>query len=375
MRIRGAKTELEEASLDTEGMAESTAKLQAEIKALSGVDIMLDKNTFKSTYQIMEELAAKWEDLTDIQQASVTELIAGKRQGNIVASLMTNFDIAQESLQTSLASEGSAMREHEKWMESLQAKINQLKAAWQGFSQAFMSSDFLKGALDTLIKILEVLTKMIDTVGVIPTLLAGVGLFKLGKKGLGSLFGASQTEVDILLKMAEAMGIVGVNSGKSAGLMNKAGSALKGMVTNAGGATGALKSVGGSLLKFATAHPAILAATVGVTLFAGALIKAKKDAKELAEEVDKLTTNYQEQHGSLIQGKAAFETQATRYAQLSKGVDSLGRNVSLTSGEYEEYLNVTNSIADQVPSLVAGYDEHGNAILNCAGNVDTLTTA
>ena len=42
MRIRGAKTEMEEAGLETEGMAESTAKLQAEIKALSGVDIMLD---------------------------------------------------------------------------------------------------------------------------------------------------------------------------------------------------------------------------------------------------------------------------------------------------------------------------------------------
>ena len=27
-------------------------------------------NTFKSTYQIMEELAGKWEQLTDIQQAN-----------------------------------------------------------------------------------------------------------------------------------------------------------------------------------------------------------------------------------------------------------------------------------------------------------------
>lgn len=42
MRIRGAKTELEAAGEDVEGMAESTAKLREEIKALSGVDIMLD---------------------------------------------------------------------------------------------------------------------------------------------------------------------------------------------------------------------------------------------------------------------------------------------------------------------------------------------
>ena len=50
-------------------MVESTAKLRQEILALSGVDIMEDPNTFKSTYKIMDELAAKWKDLTDIQQA------------------------------------------------------------------------------------------------------------------------------------------------------------------------------------------------------------------------------------------------------------------------------------------------------------------
>ena len=122
MRIRGAATELQEAGLDTDGMAESTAKLREEIMALSGVDIMLDDSTFKSTYKIMEELSSKWQNLTDIQQASITELIAGKRQGNIVSSLMENFDIAQNALQTSLGSSGSAMKEHEKWSQSLEAE-------------------------------------------------------------------------------------------------------------------------------------------------------------------------------------------------------------------------------------------------------------
>ena len=69
MRIRGAKTELEEAGLETDGMVASTAKLREEILALSGVDIMENANTFKSTYKILDELAIKWKDLTDIQQA------------------------------------------------------------------------------------------------------------------------------------------------------------------------------------------------------------------------------------------------------------------------------------------------------------------
>lgn len=70
MRIRGATTELEAAGESTEGMAESTASLRKEVMALSGVDIMQDETTFKSTYDILDELSEKWSGLTDIQQAN-----------------------------------------------------------------------------------------------------------------------------------------------------------------------------------------------------------------------------------------------------------------------------------------------------------------
>lgn len=69
-----ADTELQQAGLDTEGMAESTAKLRQEVIALSGVDIMKNENEFKSTYDILDELSTKWADLTDIQQAKFLKL-------------------------------------------------------------------------------------------------------------------------------------------------------------------------------------------------------------------------------------------------------------------------------------------------------------
>lgn len=73
-----AKTELTDAGLETDGMAESIAKLREEMMALSGVDIMEDDGkTFRSTYDIMDDLAKKWGDLNDITQASIIELIAG----------------------------------------------------------------------------------------------------------------------------------------------------------------------------------------------------------------------------------------------------------------------------------------------------------
>lgn len=181
MRIRGASTELQEAGLDTEGMAESTAKLREEIIALSGVDIMIDDNNFKSTYDILDELSSKWQSLTDIQQASITELIAGKRQGNIISALMTNFDIARKSVETAQGAEGSADRELSNYQKSMQYSIDTFKAQFQELSNTALNSDFLKGAIDTGTGLLNVLTQIVDVGGGIPTLLTAIGGVKLFK--------------------------------------------------------------------------------------------------------------------------------------------------------------------------------------------------
>lgn len=60
-------------------MAESVSKLRDELLDLTGVDIQLDEDTFKSTYQILKEISEVWDDLSDISRANVTELIAGRR--------------------------------------------------------------------------------------------------------------------------------------------------------------------------------------------------------------------------------------------------------------------------------------------------------
>lgn len=176
MRIRAAKTELEEAGLETDGMAESTAELREEILALSGVDIMIDENTFKSTYDILDELSEKWETLSDIQQASIQDLLAGQRQGNVLSAVMSNFDIARNALSTSQTSDGSAMQEHAKWMESLEAKTQEFKAAFEELSQTILNDDSLGTLIDAGTVILNILTGIVDTFGTFGTVLAGIGI-------------------------------------------------------------------------------------------------------------------------------------------------------------------------------------------------------
>ena len=179
MRVRGASTELEKAGLDTDGMAESVAKLREEIKALSGVDIMIDDNNFKSTFDILDELSVKWKDLTDIQRASVTELIAGKRNGNLVSALMQNFDVARETLNTAIyESEGSAEKELANWQKSIQYSIDKFQANFQQLSTTTLNSNFLKGLIDGGTTALEVITKLIDQFGILQIAISGLALGK-----------------------------------------------------------------------------------------------------------------------------------------------------------------------------------------------------
>ena len=87
LRLRGTKTELEEAGLETDNMAESTSQLQAKLKALTHgkVDIMIDANNFKNTTQVLREMVGAWEEMTDVERSSALELMGGKRQACKIA--------------------------------------------------------------------------------------------------------------------------------------------------------------------------------------------------------------------------------------------------------------------------------------------------
>lgn len=92
MYLRAAKTEAEEAGVETEGMANSVSELRGSIMKLTGnrVDIMQDDSTFKSTVQIMREIASVYDTMSDVDQAALLELLSGKRQANTTAALISN---------------------------------------------------------------------------------------------------------------------------------------------------------------------------------------------------------------------------------------------------------------------------------------------
>lgn len=185
LRLRGAKAELEDMQEDTDGLCDSTSKLREQIMSLTGVDIMLDDNTFKSTTDIIKELGAVWDKLSDSSQAATLELIAGKSRANNVAALLKNYQRIDEVMESLGDAEGSAMRENEAIVDSIDGRIKKLSASMEDFWQKAINTDFVKNIVSSLDTILNLLTKIIDQFGLLPTIIgvggAGTGIFKFIK--------------------------------------------------------------------------------------------------------------------------------------------------------------------------------------------------
>lgn len=175
-RIRGAKTELEEAGEDTDGMVESTSKLQALIKGMTGFDIMeSDGKTFKDIYDIIIGIGEKWNDLSDINRASLLEKLAGKNQSNALAAALSNIDVLKKSYEEATHAEGSAREENEEYAKSIQASIDQTKAKLEELANDTLNSNFLKGAIDAGGKLIDILDGIVKSGNAIPAVATAIG--------------------------------------------------------------------------------------------------------------------------------------------------------------------------------------------------------
>ena len=182
LRLRGSKTQLEEMGEDVTDMATTTSQLQAKLLALTGgqVDIMLNETTFKNSTQILREMAEAWDDMNDIQRASALELMGGKRQANVLSALIQNFDTVESAIEASANSAGSALKENERYLDSIQGKIDQFNNALQAMWSNALDSDVVKW----FVNLGTELIKIVDKIGLLNSALLALGAYK----GIGALF-------------------------------------------------------------------------------------------------------------------------------------------------------------------------------------------
>lgn len=180
LRTRGAKTELEEMGEDTTDLADSTSKLRDEMLALTGVDILKNGGSeFKSTYEMFDELSQVWDKLSDLSRANVLEKIAGKTRASIAAGLIENFNVARDVVKSAENASGSAMRENQAYAESISGHLDQLKNKWQEVWANAVNRDVINFVLDLGTALLG----LVDTLGLLPTLLGGLSFAGLSNGG------------------------------------------------------------------------------------------------------------------------------------------------------------------------------------------------
>lgn len=126
-------------------------------------------------YEILSDLAPKWKDLTKNEQAYYLNQQAGANQTQNLAAILENFDTVTKATSTSLKdSLGSAVQENTRYMESLEAQTNNLKAEFQDFANNVISKELVQGALSGLSNALEALNTPLGQTVTQFGLLAGV---------------------------------------------------------------------------------------------------------------------------------------------------------------------------------------------------------
>lgn len=227
LRLRGMKGEVEEIEAGAGEGVESVSKMQTQILNLTKgkVNIFEDDGSFKSTYDIMKGIAEVWDELSSVEQADLLETIAGKNRANDVSALITNFATAEQMYMSALNSEGSMLEEHAVHMDSLQGKIDVLKASAQDFVTTFVSSDFASFAIESLTKLLDLLTLLVENAGILGTVFGGAALLGGAKNIL-----AVSKAADGLNKSLAQTAAMGGSKGFLSGLFSVKGLGVMGVI-------------------------------------------------------------------------------------------------------------------------------------------------
>ena len=177
LRLRGINEETEE-------LDDSLKTIKGDLYDLTGVSVMQDADTFKSTYQILKDIYGVWDNLTDKTQAEALELMFGKQRANIGASVLKNFEAAEKAMDEMAKSAGNAEEEMKIAMDSVQYKLNQTGEIGTAIAKNLFNRNDMKATLDvinTLGSGVQWLTGELDLLG---TVLTGIGGY-LGAKNLG----------------------------------------------------------------------------------------------------------------------------------------------------------------------------------------------
>lgn len=252
---------------------------------------------------------------------------------------MSNINTAVSANETALSSEGSALNENSKHMESFEARLSKLDSKWQAFSNNIVNNDFAKFIVDSLSFVLSALDTGVGQILTQITLLTSVG------------WGASS-----LLK---AMKIFSVAKEQ----FKTFGAVISLVREGSGTLAEAISAAGGAASIALPAFAAITAAAVVLGKVIPAVVKAIKEA----------------QYNASYEGKVeAFENSIKKADEMSQKFQEVNRRLTELNGvRWEDRSQEMQDEIDHLKLLLEIYKNLSEAAqqekLNAAR--DLLSTA
>lgn len=331
--------------------------------ALEGVNVQLyqvgktGQKEIKPVNQILSDLSEKWRGLSAEQRQNIAVQVAGRYQLSRFLALMNNWETATKATRTALSSQGSAMRENAKHMDSFSARINVLKNSFTEMSlamgKAFMNSAIL-GVIEGLKAMAQGATSVIKTFGALPAIVGVLGIiaFKMGA------FNGIITSTRAMMSLMKAEFIMASAGARTfGGAMAGAGGALRSLQVLIPTVTAGLRAM------WAVVRSMMASTVVGLVFVAigyglEKLMAHFEKQKRIAEKVEKankqLIDSYRNVEGGL---ENLAKKQADLQSQVDLGVIKEGTDA------YNEYVAVTNKLAEKMPSIVKYIDQSGLAHL------------
>lgn len=148
---------------EVDGEEVNANKVEAALRSV-GVALRDSNGEFRKLDDVFLDLAKRWDSLTVNQQRYVATMAAGSRQQSRFIAMMSDYDRTVELVNAAYNSAGSSQEQFEKTTESLESKINRLHNAWQEFTMNLSNNAIIKGVVDLLTGLLNIINK-ITTVG------------------------------------------------------------------------------------------------------------------------------------------------------------------------------------------------------------------
>lgn len=140
-----------------------------------GVNVLDAEGNLRNLGDVLEELQAKWGELSNAQQIALGTKLAGKYQLNPFMALMENADMYNEQLEMMQTSGGALDEQQAIYMDSMQARMQSLSTAAEGVISHLFNPDDLKPGISALTDVLNLITQIIDALGGVGPILTGIG--------------------------------------------------------------------------------------------------------------------------------------------------------------------------------------------------------